>query len=84
MVSEQPLPLEPNITILSAPSDEKSHSTTHPAPAGIAKPRAIPEYTSAEEFKERRSHKYVSVGGQETIVSMDMVAPYRKIIQHAG
>ena len=49
-----------------------------------SKPRPIPEYTSAEELKERRSHRYVSVGGEETIINMDMVKPYKKLIQHAG
>ena len=49
-----------------------------------AKPVAIPEYTSEEEFKERRSHRYVHVGGEEITINLDMVGPYKKIIQHAG
>jgi hypothetical protein len=44
----------------------------------------IPEYTSAEECKDKRARRYVSIGGVEVSVSMDMVQPYRKIIQHAG
>ena len=44
----------------------------------------IPEYSREEESKDRRAYLFVSVGGEETIISMGMVEPYKKIIQHAG
>ena len=87
VASDEPFPLEPDITVLSNPTGEDLSPPEAVKPDTIrtaAKPRSIPEYTSAEEFKERRSHRYVSVGGEETLVSMDMVGPYRKTIQHAG
>lgn len=83
--SEPQFPLEPDITVIT-----KEEEVSPPEPVRskqvktAAKPKAIPEYTSEEEFKERRSHRYVSVGGEETVISMDMVGPYKKIIQHAG
>ena len=43
----------------------------------------IPEYTAAEESKDR-TYRFVSVGGDETIISMAMVEPYKKLVQHAG
>lgn len=82
--SEQQFPLEPDITIITKEEESPPEAAKSKQVKTAAKARAIPEYTSAEEFKERRSHRYVSVGGEETIVSMDMVGPYKKIIQHAG
>ena len=90
--TDQHFPLEPDVTIINnkdpEPEPAKSEPVESPAksaPVEVAsKPRPIPEYTSAEELKERRSHRYVSVGGEETIISMDMVKPYKKLIQHAG
>ncbi len=92
MKEEQAFPLEPTVTILSSKKSVEDHSSpTGEVPTGLvpkgrkqANPGAIPEYSSTEECKERRSHRYVSVDGDETTISMDMVNPYRKIIQHAG
>lgn len=46
-------------------------------------PNTIPEYTAEEESKDR-TYRFVSVGGDETIISMAMVEPYKKMVQHAG
>ena len=43
----------------------------------------IPEYTAEQECKDR-NYRRVEVGGEETTISMAMVEPYRKLVQHAG
>lgn len=87
--TEQHFPLEPDVTVINnedpSPESKPVESPAKSLPVEVAsKPRPIPEYTSEEELKERRSHRYVSVGGEETIINMDMVKPYKKLIQHAG
>ncbi len=86
VAKDQQFPLEPNITILSSPPAEEDSSPhkKNTSSKSSAKPKPIPEYSSAEEFKERRSHQIVSVGGEENVISLNMVEPYKKIIQHAG
>jgi len=44
---------------------------------------SIPEYTAEEECKDR-NYRRVEVGGEETTISMAMVEPYKKLVQHAG
>ncbi len=46
-------------------------------------PNVIPEYTAEEECKDR-TYRYVNVGGDETVISMAMIEPYKKLVQHAG
>ncbi len=77
VASEQPYPLEPSITILPSPAEE--------APPVVPSETApIPEYTSAQEHEERRAHRSIIIGAEEISVSMDMVEPYKKIVQHTG
>lgn len=44
----------------------------------------IPEYSFEEEAEDLRKHRLVQIGGEEKNIDMDIVQPYRKIIQHAG
>ena len=44
----------------------------------------IPEYSIKEETEEVRTHRFVSVAGEEYVINMTLVEPYRKIVQHAG
>ena len=78
--SEQYL-LEPNVTILSAPEEPAKPEVPTPSKTEAT---PIPEYTSAEEYRDRRLHRSVSVGEEDISVRMDLVEPYRKIVQHAG
>ena len=90
MASAQPYPLEPTITVLTNPSDGNASppcttlSSAHVVQKGRTDVNVIPEYSSTEECKDRRSHLLVSVGGEETTISMELVEPYKKVVQHAG
>lgn len=85
--SEQPFPLEPTVTVISKPLEDPSSScisTSSQSEKRAGVQRTIPEYLPAEERKDERSHRLVNVGGEEVTISMDLVKPYKKIIQHAG
>lgn len=70
------------MTITNPGGDEQEDSKEVREQERVTEP--IPEYSSAEEFKERRIHRYVSIAGEEKVINMDLVEPYKKIIQHAG
>ena len=44
----------------------------------------IPEYSYKQESDDLRKHRLVKVGEEQMNIDMDLVQPYRKIIQHAG
>jgi inorganic pyrophosphatase/exopolyphosphatase len=45
----------------------------------------IPEYTYKEEIQDTRSHRLVAISQeQQRVLAMDVVQPFRKIIQHGG
>lgn len=44
----------------------------------------IPEYSFKQEAEDLRKHRLVQIGGEEKNIDMDIVQPYRKIIQHTG
>lgn len=44
----------------------------------------IPEYSYKQESDDLRKHRLVQVGEEQMNINMDLVQPYRKIIQHAG
>ena len=44
----------------------------------------IPEYSFKQEAEDLRKHRLVRIGEEEKNIDMDVVQPYRKIIQHAG
>ena len=53
-------------------------------PKGEAPADRIPEYSAKEEIEQTRTHRFVSVAGDEHVIDMTLVQPYRKIVQHAG
>ena len=46
--------------------------------------KKIPEYSHKQESDDLRRHRLVHIGEEEMNIDMDLVQPYRKIIQHAG
>lgn len=83
---EHSAPLEPTVTVLTKSEKEgesKLSGTVHVSYKTEEAP-VIPEYSFKQEADDLRKHRLVQVGEEEKNVDMDIVQPYRKIIQHAG
>ena len=80
---EHPVPLEPAITVLES-KPESVHMGYKGAESSKGEVGKIPEYSVEQESEDMRKHRYINVGGEEMTIDMDLIQPYRKIIQHAG
>ena len=79
-------PIEPTVTVLTKSGNEKE---SNPSGAVHVKYKTemapnIPEYSFKQEAEDLRKHRLVQIGEEEKNIDMDVVQPYRKIVQHAG
>ncbi len=81
--AEHSAPLEPTVVVLTKPGSDDPSGAVHVSYKTEVAPD-IPEYSFKEEAEDLRKHKLVRIGEEEKNIDMDIVQPYRKIIQHAG
>ena len=72
------------MTVLTKPGNEEECGGAVRVSYKTEKVSKIPEYSFKQEAEDLRKHRLVQVGGEEKNIDMDIVQPYRKIIQHAG
>lgn len=72
------------MTVLTQPGSEEERSGAVHVSYKTTKVSKIPEYSFEQEAEELRKHRLVRIGEEEKNIDMDIVQPYRKIIQHAG
>ena len=83
---ESSVPIEPTVTVLTksgSKGESKPTGAVHVSYKSEDTPN-IPEYSFEQEVKDLRKHRLVRIGEEEKNIDMDIVQPYRKIIQHAG
>ena len=71
------------LTKLGSVGESKPSGTVHVSYKSEDAP-SIPEYSFEQEAEDLRKHRLVQIGGEEKNIDMDIVQPYRNIIQHAG
>ena len=80
---EHSAPLEPTVVVLTKPGSDDPTGTVHVSYKTEVAPD-IPEYSFKQEAEDLRKHRLVRIGEEEKNIDMDIIQPYRKIIQHAG
>lgn len=80
---EHSTPLEPTVVVLTKPGTDDPSGAVHVSYKTEVAP-SIPEYSFKQEAEDLRKHRLVRIGEEEKNIDMDIVQPYRKIIQHAG
>lgn len=83
---EHSAPLEPTVVVLTKPGSEGGGTPTGAVHVSYKTEVApnIPEYSFKQEAEDLRKHRLVRIGEEEKNIDMDIVQPYRKIVQHAG
>ena len=81
--AEHSTPLEPTVVVLTKPGTDNPTGAVHVSYKTEVAPN-IPEYSFKQEAEDLRKHRLVRIGEEEKNIDMDVVQPYRKIVQHAG